>query len=92
MPPVLLRCGEGYTVNRCFADGGFLWEEIRRGDTYSPLKSRMRGVFRSRPPNLRFFARSSDLGHQLKSAGCRCYYLHLTVTRVRFLLQEQHPY
>ena len=38
------------------------------------------------------FPHSSDLGHQLKSAGRRCDYLHLTVTWVRFLSQEQHPY
>jgi hypothetical protein len=35
---------------------------------------------------------TSDLGHQLKSAGRRCDYLHLTVTWVRFFPQEQHPY
>ena len=34
----------------------------------------------------------SDLGHQLKSAGRRRHYLYLTVTWVRFLPQEQHPY
>jgi hypothetical protein len=33
-----------------------------------------------------------DLGYQLKSAGRRCHYLHLIVTRVRFLSQKQHPY
>jgi hypothetical protein len=35
---------------------------------------------------------SSDLGHQLKSAGRCRYYLHLTVPWVRFLSQEQHAY
>jgi hypothetical protein len=38
------------------------------------------------------FPRLSDLGHQLKSAGRRGDYLHLTVTWVGFLSQEQHPY
>jgi hypothetical protein len=37
------------------------------------------------------FPHSSDLGQQLKSAGRRRYYLHLTVTWVRFFSQEQHP-
>jgi hypothetical protein len=37
-------------------------------------------------------SKASDLGHQLKSAGRRGYYLHLTVTWVRFPSQEQHPY
>jgi hypothetical protein len=50
MTPVPLRCGEGYTVNMCFADGGFLWEEIRRRDIYFPIrKSHARG-FRGAVP------------------------------------------